>query len=62
MYGMTEDGRIILPKFPLYITKEGHDDLVRRSQRGEQDAVDAMGAFKFNVLSRQEAKDLGLCS
>lgn len=62
MYGTTDDGRIILPKFPLYITKEGHDDLVRRSQRGEQDAVDAMGAFKFNVLTMQDERDLGLCS
>lgn len=62
MYGITEDGRIILPKFPLYITKEGHDELVRRSQRGEQDAVCAMSAFKFKILSSQEGKEFGICS
>ena len=62
MYGISENGRIILPKFPVYITKEGYDDLVRRSQRGEQDAVNAMMAFKFNVLTMQDERDLGLCS
>ena len=44
-------------KFPIYITQDGLDELTRRRDAGDIDALTAFAAFSFTVYDQKELEE-----